>query len=290
MALHGRRARLLLEYEKLINLEKRSDFIKIEPIDWVEGMPPENYVITFTCRGIVGLNPDNSPKFDEFHQVSMKLSSDFPNKEPYLKWLTPIWHPNIEHKEPKQVCINSVQNWYSTKSLDDLVISLGEMVQYKHYHAAWVTPFPRDTEAADWVLNFAEPNGIVAQDKPVDTRQLLREKKIRRKHPALSSYTPPKSTGRLKLGIKKSISVEQQPISVEYPISENKEISVEKPLAASASVNADPVRRRGITLGLRTKEVMCVRCYNNFTVPNILLPTEMEFVCEKCREFVRVPH
>ncbi len=32
MALHGRRARLLLEYEKLINLEKRSDFIRIEPL------------------------------------------------------------------------------------------------------------------------------------------------------------------------------------------------------------------------------------------------------------------
>lgn len=315
MALHGRRARLLLEYEKLINLEKRSEFIKVEPVDSIEGMPPENYLITFNCRGIAGLNEDKSPQFAEFHQVSMKLSSNFPNQEPYLKWLTPIWHPNIEHKEPHHVCTNNVQNWYATKSLDDLIVTLGEMVQYRRYHAAWIAPFPLDKEAADWVINYAEPNGFVGPEKPIDERQILRPQKTRLRGAAAPlAYTPPKSTGRLKLGVKRSteerfisnpaISVEQKPI-VESPFSSvieevfnQKEVSAEQlPIIASAASagnssnvnNAEPVRRRGITLGLRSKEVMCIRCYDNFTIPNVMPATDLEFVCDKCRECVRFP-
>ena len=300
MALHGRRARLLLEYEKLINLEKRSEFIKVEPVDSIEGMPPENYLITFNCRGIAALNEDKSPQFAEFHQVSMKLSSNFPNQEPYLKWLTPIWHPNIEHKEPHHVCTNNVQNWYATKSLDDLIVTLGEMVQYRRYHAAWIAPFPLDKEAADWVINYAEPNGFVGPEKPVDERQILRPQKTRLRGAANPAPAPPKTTGRLKLGVKRSTQerfISNPAISVERPTTPEKEISVENPpFAASAGAgnspivnNAEPVRRRGITLGLRSKEVMCIRCYDNFTIPNVLPSTALEFVCDKCREYVRFP-
>ncbi|CAN5236568.1 hypothetical protein BH10ACI1_BH10ACI1_04110 [soil metagenome] len=300
MALHGRRARLLLEYEKLINLEKRSEFIKIEPVDTVEGMPPENYLITFKCRGVSGLNEDKSPQFAEFHQVSMKLSNNFPNQEPYLKWLTPIWHPNIEHKEPHHVCTNNVQNWYSTKSLDDLVLTLGEMVQYRRYHAAWIAPFPLDKEAADWVVNFAEPNGFIGPEKPVDERQILRPQKTRLRGGASPVASPPKITGRLKLGVKRSTEERFLPeptISTERPVTQEKEVFAEqKPLAASANAvgnslaeTVEPVRRRGIMIGVRTKEVMCIRCYDNFTIPNIMPVTDMEFVCEKCRAFVKFP-
>ena len=302
MALHGRRARLLLEYEKLINLQKRSEFIRVEPVNPIEGMPPENYLITFTCRGVSGLNDDKSPQFTEFHQVSMKLSSNFPNQEPYLKWLTPIWHPNIEHLEPHHVCTNNVQNWYSTKSLDDLVVTLGEMVQYRRYHAAWVAPFPLDKEAADWVVSFAEPKGFIGPEKPVDERQILRPQKTRLRGAANPpAYQPPKSTGRLRLGVKKTTEerfVSNPVISVERAATPEKEVSIEQPSLAASAVgagnapnagNTEPVRRRGITLGLRSKEVMCIRCYDNFTIPNAMPSTDLEFVCEKCREYVKFP-
>lgn len=314
MALHGRRARLLLEYEKLINLEKRSDFIRIEPLGKVEGMPPEDYRITFTCLGVAGLNADNSPQLAAFHQVSMKLSANFPNQEPYLKWLTPIWHPNIEHKEPHHVCTNNVQNWYATKSLDDLVVALGEMVQYRRYHAAWTAPFPLDKEAADWVINFAEPNGFVSQEKPFDNRQIVRPKK-EKLHGALP-YAKPKPSGKLVWNKKTTadlippVSAEFTPtdkVTVEVPQFTAEEISIEiplinqvsaehKPIEAAANIaenpvpkTEDPVRRAGITLGLRMKEVMCHRCYENFKVPNAFPTGEMVFVCDKCRNFVSSP-
>lgn len=179
MSHNARRARLLMEQERLINLAARSEFIKVEPLEVLPGMPPEKYVVTFTCKGIAKLNEKSEPEASEFHQVSIYISRDFPRQEPYLKWLTPIWHPNIEHEEPHHVCTNNVQNFYATKGLDDLVVSLGEMVQYKWYHAKWEQPWPLDKEAAKWVVDVAEPRGIIGPDKPFDTRPLLRSYKIR---------------------------------------------------------------------------------------------------------------
>lgn len=298
MALHGRRARLLLEFEKLLNLEKRSNFIKIEPINRIEGMPPEDYIITFTCRGIAGLKSDNSPQYSDFHQVSMKLSSNFPNQEPYLKWLTPIWHPNIEHKEPNHVCTNNVQNWYSTKSLDDLVITLAEMVQYQRYHAAWVAPFPLDKEAADWVVNFAEPNGLISQTKPIDARQVLRPQKTRlrgKEHPVLEK---PKPAGKLKLGVKKHVDVD-----IEQRLAElfgNLQIQKEPetpntlptfnpystaPEIVQGSTTEEPIRRRGLTFGVRSKEIKCIRCNESFTAPSPMSEGETLNLCEGCKNY-----
>ena len=251
MGIQGRRARLLLEYEKLINLEKRSEFIQIQPLEVVTGMPPEKYVVTFSCLGIASIKEDKSPQFAEFHQVLINLSRDFPNQEPYLKWMTPIWHPNIEHKEPNHVCTNNVQNWFPSKSLDDLVVTLGEMVQYRHYHAQWTQPWPLDKEAADWVVKYAEPQGLIGRNKPLDSRQLLR--------PLKSRLRPkPVTTGRLKLGVKEAVEVEFQPS------------------------NGANTPRRGIGLGVRSKEMTCVRCGKKQTVA-IGQTMEKEFLCADCR-------
>jgi hypothetical protein len=129
----------------------------------------------------------------------MYLGSDYPLKEPYLKWLTPIWHPNIDHLEPHHVCTNNVQNWFAAKPLAELVLAMGEMVQYKHYHARWVSPFPLDRLAADWVLDVAEPRGIVGPNKPLDDRPLLKAQRMRNQ-----GQGPPvnleESMGKIRLG------------------------------------------------------------------------------------------
>jgi ubiquitin-protein ligase len=171
--------RLVIEQERLINLASRSDLIHIEPVDAVPGIPPDKYLIAYTCKGIARIDERREPVASNLHQVSMYISREFPRQEPFLRWLTPIWHPNIEHEEPRHVCTNNVQNFYSTKGLDDLLVTLGEMVQYKRYHALWQEPWPLDKEVADWVVNFAEPRGIVGQNKPFDVQPLVRVYKIR---------------------------------------------------------------------------------------------------------------
>lgn len=180
MAHNARYARLAIEYTKLMNLAARSSFIDIHPLELQPGWPPEKYVITYTCRGIASVDKNEAPRISNFHQVSMYMGSEYPLKEPYLRWLTPIWHPNIAHEEPHHVCTNNVQNWFAAKPLAELVLAMGEMVQYKHYHAKWIAPFPLDRAAADWVLEVAEPKGILGPGKPFDDRPLLQPQRMRK--------------------------------------------------------------------------------------------------------------
>ncbi len=191
-----RQVRLALEFTNLMNLAARSEFIEVEPLDVQPGWPPEKYLITYRCRGIAGISTDGEPQYSEFHQVKMYLPSEYPLREPHLKWLTPIWHPNIDHQEPHHVCTNAVQNHWAGKPLSDLVRAMGEMVQYVRYHAVWEPPYPLDREAAEWVVKYAEPRGIVAKNRPVDQRPLLRAQRIRRSRGGQSAPRTP----RVRLG------------------------------------------------------------------------------------------
>lgn len=178
----ARHSRLQKEFSELMNLSMRGSLrgglLAIEPVNHKEGCPVEAYIITFTCLGIVGIKDDLKPVYDNIHRIKMTLGAGFPVDPPDLRWLTPIWHPNIMHLEPHTACPNAPGNWYHGGSLADVVIMLGEMVQYKRYHAAWTPPYPADPEVARWVEDYAEPNGIVSKSKPVDKRPLLPRHKI----------------------------------------------------------------------------------------------------------------
>jgi ubiquitin-protein ligase len=200
MSHNARYARLAIEYTKLMNLAARSSLIEIDPVEVQSGWPPEKYLITYRCRGIAALDPQGLPQISEFHQVSIYMGSDYPLKEPYLRWLTPIWHPNIDHLEPHHVCTNNVQNWFAAKPLAELVLAMGEMVQYKHYHAKWVSPFPLDRAAADWVLQVAEPKGIVGPNKPLDDRPLLNTQRMRNQSRYAQPEKPAASVTKISLG------------------------------------------------------------------------------------------
>jgi ubiquitin-protein ligase len=228
--------RLRKERTRLINLDKRSDFISIESVDEVAGMPPDKYIITFTCKGIARINDDGTPIASDFHRVSMYISRDFPRREPYLKWLTPIWHPNIQHKEPYRVCINKEQNYNSTTRLNDLVVMLAEMVQYKRYHAIWKRPYPYDKEVADWVLRYAEPRGIVGPDKPFDPRPLERVHRIRRG--GGKAAPPPAAT--------EVINTPPPPVKREGMV-----LGQKRNLPGQQAPAAAPVRKPGLTLGAK---------------------------------------
>lgn len=197
---NARYARLAIEYTKLMNLAARSSVIEIQPVEMQPGWPPEKYIITYRCRGIASIDEQQLPQVSELHQVSMYMGSDYPLKEPYLRWMTPIWHPNIEHLEPHHVCTNNVQNWFAAKPLAELVLAMGEMVQYKHYHAKWVSPFPLDRAAAEWVLNVAEPKGILGPNKPFDEQPLLKAQRMRSHGQAVKFIDPSQSQKRIKLG------------------------------------------------------------------------------------------
>jgi len=170
-----RQRRLRKDYEHIQEVAARSDLIQVKAKSERRGLPPDRYIITYKCKGIIGVDRRGNPKIGERHQVEIYLHSQYPQRWPGMKWLTPIWHPNINHANGS-VCIDAAW-WSASRSLDRLVIMLGEMVQYKNFHDdPSKPPFPWDMEAARWTRQFRKthPNYF-----PVDKRELLRPERVK---------------------------------------------------------------------------------------------------------------
>lgn len=169
-----RTRRLRSEYEQLLELKARSGLIDFEHFLVMPDVPPERYVVTFTCHGIASIDNNYQPRYSDEHKVAIYLDGTYPTTPPRMKWLTPIWHPNIEHMEPYRVCIDN-KWWTPGRTLAKVVLMLGEMVQYKNYHADQTPPYPIDSEVAKWVL-WAKAQGVLRP--PVDIRDLRRPERV----------------------------------------------------------------------------------------------------------------
>lgn len=170
-----RMRRLKADYERMRELEGRTSLIRFEAQSVRKGVPPERYIVTFRCKSIVGVNNRGEPKFGEHHQVEVYLHNQYPQRWPGLKWLTPIWHPNINHINGS-VCIDAAW-WTAARSLDRLMVMLGEMLQYKNFHDdPTKPPFPWDPEAARWCRAYRKKNPGAF---PVDKRELLRPERVK---------------------------------------------------------------------------------------------------------------
>ncbi len=199
--------RLQADYDKMLELKAQSDLIDFEVVDARPGVPPEKYIVTFKCKGIIGVDSRGRPQFGEKHQVAIYLHNEYPQRWPGLKWLTPIWHPNIKRANGS-VCIDAAW-WTAARSLDRLVVMLGEMAQYKNFHDdPTKPPFPWDADAAKWSRNYrmSHPGCF-----PVDTRELLHPERIkldkeppakpRAKKTAAAQKTPAAKRPKIKIKI-----------------------------------------------------------------------------------------
>ena len=138
MSFDIREARLRNDLQRVRELVDRSDLIQIVSTD---GEPPERYVIRFTCQGVENVNAHGKPVLRDNHEARVYLHAEYPLKQPQLKWMTPIFHPNIH--VTGAVCIGA---WWPAKTLDELLLSLGEMVQYKNFDPG----DPMNSKAAAW--------------------------------------------------------------------------------------------------------------------------------------------
>jgi ubiquitin-protein ligase len=167
--------RLRKDFELIQELNARSDLIDVKAEPNKAGMPPERYIVTFKCKGIIGIDSKGNPKIGEKHRVEIYLHSQYPQRWPGMKWLTPIWHPNINHVNGS-VCIDAAW-WTASRSLDRLIIMLGEMVQFKNFHDdPQKPPFPWDMDAARWSRAYRARH---SRFFPVDTRELLRPERVK---------------------------------------------------------------------------------------------------------------
>jgi ubiquitin-protein ligase len=170
-----RMRRLRADHELMKELASRSQLISFETKSARTNLPPETYLVTFKCKGIVSINELGQPVFGSNHQVEIYLHNQYPQRWPGMKWLTPIWHPNINHLNGS-VCIDAAW-WTASRSLDRLVVMLGEMLQYKNFHDdPTKPPFPWDPEAARWCRQYRQDHPDAF---PVDPRELLRPERVR---------------------------------------------------------------------------------------------------------------
>jgi len=174
-----RMRRLRADQMLMQELVAQSDLIEFTSQSSRNGLPPERYIVTYKCKGITGVDKNGKPKFGQKHQVEIYLHNQYPQRWPGMKWLTPIWHPNINHIN-KTVCIDAAW-WTASRSLDRLVLMIGEMVQYKNFHDdPTKPPFPWDPEAARWCREYRVKH---PQAFPVDRRELLRPERVKLKRP-----------------------------------------------------------------------------------------------------------
>ena len=167
--------RLRADHELMRELDSRSDLISFRAESPRPNLPPERYIVTFKCKSIIGVDRQGNPKYGEHHQVEIYLHNQYPQRWPGMKWMTPIWHPNINHQNGT-VCIAAAW-WTASRSLDRLVIMLGEMLQWKNFHDdPTKPPFPWDPDAARWSREYRKthPNAF-----PLDKRELLRPERVK---------------------------------------------------------------------------------------------------------------
>ena len=174
-----RMRRLRSDQQLIQELQARASLIQIEARSLRPGLPPETYIVTFRCKGIVGITNRGDPIYGDKHQVEIYLHNQYPQRWPGMKWLTPIWHPNINHINGT-VCIDAAW-WTASRSLDRLGIMLGEMLQYKNSHDdPTKPPFPWDMDAARWCREY---RGRHPRAFPIDNRELLRPERVKLKGP-----------------------------------------------------------------------------------------------------------
>jgi ubiquitin-protein ligase len=109
-----------------------------------QGDPPQLYRIHLQGRGLWRDHGKVKPL--EKHHVEIKLGSSYPRTIPEIRWLTPIYHPNIS--EIGMVCLGGYgTHWVPSVQLDELCTMLWDMLRYHNYDIR--SPYNRD--AALWV-------------------------------------------------------------------------------------------------------------------------------------------
>jgi len=111
-----------------------------------QGDPPHTYRVRFRGKGL--RREQGKVQVAADHQVEIKLGSSYPRTIPEIRWMTPIYHPNIS--EIGMVCLGGYgTHWVPSVQLDELCTMLWDMARYHNFDVR--SPYNRD--AALWAGN-----------------------------------------------------------------------------------------------------------------------------------------
>ncbi|HEX8772812.1 MAG TPA: ubiquitin-conjugating enzyme E2 [Pyrinomonadaceae bacterium] len=135
---------LVADHQDMNELVKWNKHIRFEPN---LTHAPTVYKITFDYPSFRALSEDgHTPLLSNEHRVEITLGAEYPRKAPFVRWTTPIFHPNIR-TEDGAVCLGVLMDRYLPGlGLARLVTMLAEMVQYRNFDMT----SPLNVRAAEW--------------------------------------------------------------------------------------------------------------------------------------------
>lgn len=137
--MNPRLRRLYADYQQI-----RSDFaghpyIDVRPL---QGNPPEAYEIIYHVRGLALNAATSRPVVRTTHAAKIYLPRDYPRQKPKCAMETPVFHPNFG----SYICIDDY--WAAGETLSDIIIQIGQMIQYQSYNPK----SPLNPVAARWAM------------------------------------------------------------------------------------------------------------------------------------------
>jgi len=144
----------VMAYESPQIRRLRSDFAAMERLSAessvltfkAQGSPSQRYLISFRGRSLAREKGKVVPR--DIHEVEIKLGASYPRTMPEIRWLSPIYHPNIS--EIGLVCLGGYgTHWVPSLHLDELCEMLWDMARYHNYDIR----SPYNKEAALWAAN-----------------------------------------------------------------------------------------------------------------------------------------
>ncbi len=128
---------------------------------------PDKYLVIYDeVISITGINQNQEPSYGTHHEIEISLPLEYPLVAAKCYMQTPIWHPNIKTDGPTKgrICGNT-NEFGRNYSIGDLILRIGDILQFHNYLAEMVPPYPEDEKVAKWVREFGEPNGFMNPDK-----------------------------------------------------------------------------------------------------------------------------
>ena len=139
-----RTRRTLNDYADVKEKFADSEYIDVD----TDGLnPPEEYTVTYHINGLYMTSGGEVAKRG-VHHVKITFPADYPGLKPVSVIQEPIWHPNFNVNG--QICIGD--EWGAEQSLADIIVYIGNMIQYKEYNIH----SPLSYEAAEWAQNHEQ--------------------------------------------------------------------------------------------------------------------------------------
>jgi len=133
-----RLARLQNDYQQLRFRFDGHPYITVEPTG---PMPPQKYQLIFDVPTL-RLDDQNRPVISDRTFVTLNLPMGYPKEKPHAVAHGEIFHPNFGD----YICIADF--WSPAQSLAEIVLDIGEMLQWQKYNIQ----SPLNAIAADWAV------------------------------------------------------------------------------------------------------------------------------------------